>query len=155
MSPVSDMETGHDAARINLTFPPVEPKAGTALVVILLIRNHYRRFPHLNHVTLYGLTLRFRPSPKFVSNRYSIWRNLGDCHPMLRRLEDQIRSLCCKALTAKDNEMDAIFRDLRSALHDHTDRLRQLAAAKLFSAKDGLLRRGVPAPCIAKEEKRS
>jgi hypothetical protein len=35
--------------------------------------------------------------------------------------------------------MDAIFRDLRSALHEHTDRLRQLAAAKLFSAKDGLL----------------
>lgn len=26
MSPVSDMETGHDAARINLTFPPLEPK---------------------------------------------------------------------------------------------------------------------------------
>jgi len=35
--------------------------------------------------------------------------------------------------------MDEIFRDLRSALHEHTDRLRQLAAVKLFSAKDGLL----------------
>ncbi len=35
--------------------------------------------------------------------------------------------------------MEAIFRDLRSALHEHTDRLRQLAAVKFFSAKDGLL----------------
>lgn len=58
---------------------------------------------------------------------------------MLRRLEDRIRLLCCKALTARDNEAEAIFRDLRSALHEHTDRIRQLAAVKFFSAKDGLL----------------
>jgi hypothetical protein len=58
--------------------------------------------------------------------------------PMLRRLEDRIRSLCCKALTARDHESDAIFRDLRSALHQHTERLRQLAALKLVSAKEGI-----------------
>jgi hypothetical protein len=119
---------------------PVERKQAPPSLYSFVDRgNHNRRFPHLTHATLSGLSLRFRPLPKFVSNNYSISRNLGDCHPMLRRLEDRIRSLCCKALTARDNEMDAIFRDLRSALHEHTDRLRQLAAVKLFSAKDGLL----------------
>jgi hypothetical protein len=58
--------------------------------------------------------------------------------PMLRRLEDRIRTLCCRALTARDHESDAIFRDLRSALHQHTERLRQLAALKLVSAKQGI-----------------
>jgi len=33
MSPVSDMETGHDAASINLTFPSVEPKQTLPAVI--------------------------------------------------------------------------------------------------------------------------
>ena len=36
MSPVSDMETGHDAARINLTFPR-RAQAGTARVVVFCL----------------------------------------------------------------------------------------------------------------------
>lgn len=58
---------------------------------------------------------------------------------MLRRLEDRIRYLCRKALTARDDELDALFSELRSALHEHANRLRQLAALKLIIAKQALL----------------
>jgi hypothetical protein len=49
-----------------------------------------------------------------------------------RRLEDRIHELCRKLLTAQDSpELDAIFSELRSALHEHAERLRKLAARKL------------------------
>ena len=49
------------------------------------------------------------------------------------RLEDRIRELCAKALTAQEPELHAIFHALRSALREHTERLRRLATAKLVS----------------------
>jgi hypothetical protein len=52
---------------------------------------------------------------------------------MHRRLEDRIRELCAKALTAPESELHAIFHALRSALREHTERLRMLATAKLVS----------------------
>jgi len=52
---------------------------------------------------------------------------------MHRRLEDRIRELCAKALTAQESELDAIHSALRSALREHIERLRRLAAAKLVS----------------------
>ncbi len=58
---------------------------------------------------------------------------------MLRRLEDRIRYLCRKALTARDDDLDALFSELRSALHEHANRLRQLADLKLIIAKETLL----------------
>jgi hypothetical protein len=48
-----------------------------------------------------------------------------------RRLEDRIRELCAKALTAHDSELDVVFPALQLALHQHSDRLRKLAADKL------------------------
>jgi len=59
--------------------------------------------------------------------------------PMLRRLEDRIRYLCRKALTARDDDLGALFSELRSALHEHANRLRQLAALNLIIAKQALL----------------
>jgi len=44
-----------------------------------------------------------------------------------RRLEDRIRELCAVAAAAKDGELEAIQLELRSALSDHTERLRNLA----------------------------
>lgn len=45
-----------------------------------------------------------------------------------RRLEDQIRELCARAVvTPESAELDEIFRQLRAALHEHTERLRRLA----------------------------
>ncbi|MGB9106494.1 MAG: hypothetical protein WCC59_17200 [Terriglobales bacterium] len=47
------------------------------------------------------------------------------------RPEDCIREPCRKALAAKDSELDAIFEELRFALHEHIERLRKIAAMKL------------------------
>jgi hypothetical protein len=58
---------------------------------------------------------------------------------MLRRLEDRIRYLCRKALTARDDELGSLFWELRSALHEDANRLRQLAALNLAIAKEALL----------------
>lgn len=60
-------------------------------------------------------------------------------HRMLRRLEDRIRYLCWKALTARDDELGSLFSELRSALHEHANRLRRLAALKLAIAKEAVL----------------
>ena len=76
-------------------------------------------------------------------------------HCMLRRLEDRIRYICWKALTARDDELGSLFWELRSALHEHANRLRQLAAPKFAIAKEACYRRGVRAQPIAMtEEKR-
>ena len=57
-----------------------------------------------------------------VSNNHSecgrltaLWLTLS----MHRRLEDRIRELCAKALTAQESELDAILSALRSAVREH------------------------------------
>jgi hypothetical protein len=55
---------------------------------------------------------------------------------MLRRLENRIREQCSEALTAPEPELATIFSNLKSALHEHTERVRQLVAARLASDKD-------------------
>jgi hypothetical protein len=50
-----------------------------------------------------------------------------------RRLEDRIHELCARSLTAQDSELVAIVSALKAALHEHTDRLRNLAARKLVN----------------------
>ena len=60
-------------------------------------------------------------------------------HRMLMRLEDRIRCLCWKALTARDDELGSLFSEPRSALHEHANRLRQLVVLKLPIAKEALL----------------
>jgi hypothetical protein len=52
-----------------------------------------------------------------------------------RRLEDRIRELCAKALMAQDAELGAICVALQSALREHAERLRKLAATNLTSAE--------------------
>jgi hypothetical protein len=55
-----------------------------------------------------------------------------------RRLDDRIRMLCAKAASAEPAEVEAILRELKAALAEHTSRLRKLAARKL--AGDGEFR---------------
>lgn len=50
-----------------------------------------------------------------------------------RRLEDRIRYLCGEALTSKGADFDSVLDDLRSSLHEHTERLRQIMALRLAS----------------------
>ena len=56
---------------------------------------------------------------------------------MRRRLEDRIRELCAKTLVAGGSELDATLVDLKSALHAHTQRLRNMAGMKLVRREDG------------------
>jgi hypothetical protein len=73
------------------------------------------------------------PTVCTVSNFWLIYERLF--HPlvptaMFQRLEDRIRQLCVKALaTPQSAELDEILRELKSALAEHTRRLRALAAA--------------------------
>jgi hypothetical protein len=49
-----------------------------------------------------------------------------------RRLEDRIRELCTKAVAADDStDFSEVMQNLREALREHANRLRQLAARKL------------------------
>ena len=49
-----------------------------------------------------------------------------------RRLEDRIRELCSKAVAADDSaNFREVMRELREALREHSNRLRELAARKL------------------------
>ena len=48
-----------------------------------------------------------------------------------RRLEDRIRDLCAKAVDAETEDFQPVLEELKAALREHTERLRQLAARKL------------------------
>ena len=49
-----------------------------------------------------------------------------------RRLEDRIRELCAKAVSAPDSaDLNEVMQQLREALREHANRLRQLAARNL------------------------
>lgn len=52
-----------------------------------------------------------------------------------RRLEDRIRSLCAHALVAQEPELNVILSDLQGALHEHAERLRTNALARLFKGE--------------------
>ena len=51
------------------------------------------------------------------------------------RLDSRIRKLCSQALNAEEPELGMILEELRAALHEHSEELRKLAAAKLVRSK--------------------
>ena len=53
-----------------------------------------------------------------------------------RRLEDRIRELCHKAVTANDSELAQVISELQSSLRDHAERLRQMVILKLSNRRD-------------------
>ncbi|MFZ3266504.1 MAG: hypothetical protein WA172_21050 [Terriglobales bacterium] len=48
-----------------------------------------------------------------------------------RRLEDRIREMCGRAVTAQNSELDAVFSELKAALREHAKRLGNVAGRKL------------------------
>jgi hypothetical protein len=52
-----------------------------------------------------------------------------------RRLEDRIRELCHKAVTANDPELADVISELQSCLRDHAERLRQMMILKLSNRR--------------------
>ena len=54
-----------------------------------------------------------------------------------RRLQDRIEDLVTKAIATDDpHELDAVIQQLRECLHEHSERLRKLAADKLTTQTD-------------------
>jgi hypothetical protein len=49
------------------------------------------------------------------------------------RLEDRIRTLCADVVAAEGDHLEPSLSELKAALHEHTERLRKVAAAKLAS----------------------
>jgi len=52
---------------------------------------------------------------------------------LYRRLEDQIRQLCAKALATPDSEQEffSVMKQLKAALHEHAKRLRGMVGAQM------------------------
>jgi hypothetical protein len=48
-----------------------------------------------------------------------------------RRLEDRIRELCAQAIAANNRDLEAVIEDLKSALHQRAERLRQAEVLNL------------------------
>ena len=53
-----------------------------------------------------------------------------------RRLNDRIRQLCREAAAADDTNFAGVLSELRSALHEHTQRLRKMAVQQLAEEKE-------------------
>ena len=53
-----------------------------------------------------------------------------------RRLDDLIRDLCAKIVTAPEDEQEIIQKELQSAIREKVDRLRKMAADKLLDGRD-------------------
>jgi len=58
---------------------------------------------------------------------------------MRRRLEDKIRQLCEKSIAAPKDEM-SIIADLKTALREHVERVRNIVAATDFANAKNRLR---------------
>jgi hypothetical protein len=58
---------------------------------------------------------------------------------MRRRLEDKIRELCTRSITAREDEL-TIIADLKAALREHVERTRQVVAATNFANAKNRLR---------------
>jgi hypothetical protein len=49
----------------------------------------------------------------------------------LPELNDRIRDLCARAVEAEQHEVEPVFEELKAALREHIEQLRELATAKL------------------------
>lgn len=49
----------------------------------------------------------------------------------MRRLEDRIRVLCAKAVSEKGEEWRPLLEELKTALHEHSERMRQMFGRNL------------------------
>ena len=50
---------------------------------------------------------------------------------MFQRLEDRIKQLCAKALSTPESpELNEVLKQLQDALHEHTNRLRDMAGSR-------------------------
>jgi hypothetical protein len=50
------------------------------------------------------------------------------------KLDDRIRELCAKVVAAEGDPLEPLISELKAALREHNNRLRQMAAAKLANS---------------------
>jgi hypothetical protein len=118
-------------------------KSEVTLKLALMEGNAHRAGPR-HHTTqpepvLSRALSRSTPTWNAVSNKQSRCAILGHSYRLgrsilvpSRRLEDRIRELCAKAVSAPDSaDLNEVMQQLREALREHANRLRQLAARKL------------------------
>ena len=76
-----------------------------------------------------------------LNTECTVWkstREYGTVHipSMQRRLEDEIRELCSQAIATRDSpELQRILKQLRAAIHEHTRRIRKVAASYPYLAE--------------------
>jgi hypothetical protein len=59
---------------------------------------------------------------------------------MSQRLEDRIKELCAKALSTPESpELNEVLKQLQDALHEHTNRLRDMIARRRTRTERGSL----------------
>lgn len=51
--------------------------------------------------------------------------------PQDPELDERIRRLCTLALTTPESELNPVLEELREALHEHADRVREISKATL------------------------
>jgi hypothetical protein len=67
---------------------------------------------------------------------------LGMPSPVNRRLEDQIRQLCARAVDVRgEDELHHVSQELRTALREHLSRLKHKAVVKLVKKDEGFQER--------------
>ena len=59
---------------------------------------------------------------------------------MPRRLEDRIRELCVRVLTARESDWPGTLVELRMAIQEHSLRVTNLASAATLAGKPDLIR---------------
>jgi len=64
-----------------------------------------------------------------IENSAGVWQFASAPMPVSRRLEDRIRDLCAQAVAAGSGDLNPVLSELKAALHEHTQRLRAMAAA--------------------------
>ena len=81
---------------------------------------------------------------EYSKNRMGIPLNLQQYfHVPSRRLDDRIRELCARAVTADESDFLGVVSDLRSALHEHVVGMRKMAVRQIRS-----LRQQEGEPCM-------
>jgi hypothetical protein len=65
----------------------------------------------------------------------------------MRRLEDKIRELCSRSITAREDEI-SIISDLKVALREHVERIRNVVARTNFANGLRLERRSTQSPLM-------
>jgi hypothetical protein len=51
-------------------------------------------------------------------------------------LDERVRRLCAKLITAKDHELEEVVVELRSALQEHSNFVRRIASRTLIKLRD-------------------